>query len=206
MPSPASYRRPDRSRGQLVSELLAAALPSEGRERPAPFTWTAKELGACVDLEDAEAIARLQGAPVPAAILETDVLPAWVRGYRPEDFDALCAAGEVIWVGMRGSGPEDGRIALYFRDAAQTLLPAPAGRPDSEIHRTRAPRRARGLLPARAGPSCSPRPGSPRSGRSCGPCGPCSPNAGPASAWRAGDRRRDPAEAACGMTRACAST
>ena len=36
-----------------------------------------------------EAIGHLQGAAIPASILETDVLPARVRGYRPADLDAI---------------------------------------------------------------------------------------------------------------------
>lgn len=51
-------RREGKSLGQLVSELLAAALRGEGREEPTPFTWVAKEMGARVDLEDAEAVRR----------------------------------------------------------------------------------------------------------------------------------------------------
>src|SRR5262249_33839846 len=44
-------------------------------------------------------IEQLQGAPLPASALETDVLPARLRGYRPGDLDQLSAAGEVAWVG-----------------------------------------------------------------------------------------------------------
>ncbi len=51
-------RREGKSLGQLVSELLAAALRGEGREEAVPFTWVAKDMGARVDLEDAEAVRR----------------------------------------------------------------------------------------------------------------------------------------------------
>ncbi|MBI2393015.1 MAG: DEAD/DEAH box helicase [Deltaproteobacteria bacterium] len=62
------------------------------------------------------AIEQLQGAPIPASVLERDVLPARVPGYRPSDLDALCAAGEVVWAGVEAIGPTggDGRIALYL--------------------------------------------------------------------------------------------
>jgi len=81
------------------------------------------------------AIEQLQGARIPASILETEVLRARVRDYRPPDLDALCAAGEVVWIGAGGSGPEDGRIALCFRGAARLLAPAPeAERPQGELH------------------------------------------------------------------------
>src|SRR5207302_6742427 len=38
----------------------------------------------------ADCIGQLQGAPVPAAVLENDVLPARLHAYRPADRDALC--------------------------------------------------------------------------------------------------------------------
>ncbi|HEY3022988.1 MAG TPA: DEAD/DEAH box helicase [Actinomycetota bacterium] len=73
----------------------------------------------------AEAIEQLQGAAVPASVLESDALPARVAGYRPADLDALCAAGEIVWVGAGGLGANDGRVALYFRDRLRLLPPSP---------------------------------------------------------------------------------
>jgi len=82
-----------------------------------------------------EAIERLQGAPVPASILETDVLPARVRGYRPADLDALCAGGDLVWVGGGGLGAGDGRVGLAFRDRVPTLAPSPPPEPpQGEVH------------------------------------------------------------------------
>ena len=46
-----------------------------------------------------EALGQLQGAALVASSLETDVLPARVRGYRPADLDELCTAGELVWIG-----------------------------------------------------------------------------------------------------------
>ncbi|HSL11474.1 MAG TPA: DEAD/DEAH box helicase [Actinomycetota bacterium] len=77
-----------------------------------------------------EAIARLQGASVPASILETDVLPARVRGFRPADLDALVASGDVVWVGTGPLGNDDGRMTLLFRAEAPFLAPPPL--PDDE--------------------------------------------------------------------------
>jgi ATP-dependent Lhr-like helicase len=74
----------------------------------------------------AEAIGRLQGAAIPASILETDVLPARVRAYRPADLDALCASGELVWIGAGGLGADDGRVTLCFRDRVRLLAPPPA--------------------------------------------------------------------------------
>ncbi len=77
----------------------------------------------------AEAIGRLQGAAIPASILETDVLPARVRAYRPADLDALCASGELVWVGAGGLGAHDGRVTLSFRDRVRLLAPPRAEEP-----------------------------------------------------------------------------
>jgi ATP-dependent helicase Lhr and Lhr-like helicase len=83
----------------------------------------------------AESIAQLQGAPVPASVLEADVLPARLEGYRPSDLDQLIAAGEVVWIGVEPLGASDGRVVLCFRDQVQLLAPAPLGEPpESDVH------------------------------------------------------------------------
>jgi len=73
------------------------------------------------------AIEQLQGAPIPASVLERDVLPARVPGYRPSDLDALCAAGEVVWAGVEpiGATGGDGRIALYLASHHDLLAREP---------------------------------------------------------------------------------
>ena len=81
----------------------------------------------------AEAIAQIEGTPLPASVLERDVLPARVAGYSPRLLDELGAAGEVIWVGLGPLGRDDGRVALYRPDRLSLLLPDPgAPAPDSE--------------------------------------------------------------------------
>ncbi|HEX3572130.1 MAG TPA: DEAD/DEAH box helicase [Acidobacteriaceae bacterium] len=70
-----------------------------------------------------DVVENLQGAPLPASILETEILPARIRAYRPEDLDTLIAAGEVTWAGIDPIGERDGRIALYLSDKLQTLWP-----------------------------------------------------------------------------------
>ena len=81
------------------------------------------------------AIEQLQGAQIPASILETQVLPARVEGYDPRQLDELMAAGEVIWVGAEPLGQHDGRIRLYLCEDAPFLVPAGAGeKPAGEIH------------------------------------------------------------------------
>ncbi len=83
-----------------------------------------------------DAIEQLQGAPLPASILETEILPARIDIYDPADLDAVTAAGEVVWVGVESLGERDGRVALYLADHLPRLLPprGPAPR-----RRTRSP-------------------------------------------------------------------
>jgi ATP-dependent Lhr-like helicase len=70
-----------------------------------------------------DVLGQLQGAAIPASILEASVLPGRVEGYRPADLDGLLAAGEVVWMGAGAIGPSDGRVVLCFRDQAPLLLP-----------------------------------------------------------------------------------
>jgi ATP-dependent Lhr-like helicase len=58
-------------------------------------------------------IDQLAGLPIPASVLERDVLPARVPGYRPRSLDELGALGEVAWVGRGSIGRDDGRITLF---------------------------------------------------------------------------------------------
>ena len=82
-----------------------------------------------------ETVAQLQGAPIPASVLEADVLPARLDGYRGADLDQLIAAGEVVWSGVEPLGRGDGRIVLCFRDQLERLAPAPVGAPpDDDVH------------------------------------------------------------------------
>ena len=68
-----------------------------------------------------DVIENLQGAPVPASVLETEILPARILNYQPADLDTLIAAGEVIWAGVEPIGEHDGRVALYLSDKAALL-------------------------------------------------------------------------------------
>jgi ATP-dependent helicase Lhr and Lhr-like helicase len=77
-----------------------------------------------------EALVPLQGLALPVSLWESEVLPRRVPGYRREQLDALCASGEVVWV---GAGLD--RVALYFRDDAAALgSPPAADRPEREVH------------------------------------------------------------------------
>jgi ATP-dependent Lhr-like helicase len=70
-----------------------------------------------------DSIENLQGAAIPASILETEILPARVVEYKPADLDMLIAAGEVTWVGLEPLGERDGRVALYLADKLPQLWP-----------------------------------------------------------------------------------
>jgi ATP-dependent Lhr-like helicase len=70
-----------------------------------------------------DAIEQLQGAPLPASILETEILAARIDGYDPTELDAVTSAGEIVWVGVEPIGDRDGRVALYLSDNMSRLLP-----------------------------------------------------------------------------------
>jgi ATP-dependent Lhr-like helicase len=99
-----------------------------------------------------EVVAQLEGVPIPASVLERDVLPARVSGYTPRLLDELGAAGEVVWIGRGSLGRDDGRIALYRRDRVDLLASAGAAedRPSEPIHdaiRTHLQRRGASFFP-----------------------------------------------------------
>ena len=129
-------------------------------------------------------VGALQGAALPASVLESDVLAARVADYRPADLDALCTAGEVVWVGAGALGAGDGRVRLLFRDQAGLLVAPPGDDALAEVlaepvHR-RAARPPRPSGAPRSGPTSSPPPrppGSPTTTPRCSPrcgtwCGP----------------------------------
>jgi ATP-dependent Lhr-like helicase len=69
-------------------------------------------------------VGELEGCPLVASALETEILPARLDAFRAWDLDALCASGEVVWAGLEPLGASDGRIALYRADR-ETLLARP---------------------------------------------------------------------------------
>ncbi len=70
-----------------------------------------------------DTVENLQGAPLPASLLETEILPARISGYKPADLDTLIAAGEVTWIGLSPLGERDGRVALYLAEKLPLLWP-----------------------------------------------------------------------------------
>ena len=75
-----------------------------------------------------EVVRQLQGVPIPASVLERDVLSARVAGWSPRLLDELAAAGEVAWVGAGPLGRDDGKVLLFLRGQAAALRPVGAGR------------------------------------------------------------------------------
>ena len=68
-----------------------------------------------------DVIENLQGTPLPASLLETEILPARIAGYKPADLDTLVAAGEVVWAGLEPLGERDGRVGLYLAEKLPVL-------------------------------------------------------------------------------------
>jgi ATP-dependent Lhr-like helicase len=121
---------------------LARFLP--GWHGIAPAGETPPTLAHAAALERlAGVIDQLTGVPIPASVLERDVLPARVPGYQPALLDELGSLGEVAWVGQGSLGRDDGRIVLHRpgRDALRPLRPGAGGadaanteRPSDERH------------------------------------------------------------------------
>ena len=69
-----------------------------------------------------DVIETLQGAAMPASLIEREILPARIEMYQPGDLDTLAAAGEIAWVGAGSLGEHDGRVALYLTDTLPRLV------------------------------------------------------------------------------------
>ncbi len=82
----------------------------------------------------AEVIAILQGAALPASVLESAILPARMADYRSSDLDLLMTSGEIVWVGAGAIGAKDGRIRLAFRDQLGLLVTPDPEPPAEPIH------------------------------------------------------------------------
>ena len=101
----------------------------------------------------AEVVDQLAGVPIPASVLERDVLPVRVPGYQPRLLDELGAMGEVGWVGRGPLGRDDGRIVLFRpgRDALRAAYEAGgAAAVAASRRRARATRRSAPGSPAAA--------------------------------------------------------
>ncbi len=80
------------------------------------------------------ALARLEGLPVPASLLETELLPARVRDFHPRMLDQLGATGAIVWVGCGALGPRDGLVALMRPERVGLLVDAPPALDETPLH------------------------------------------------------------------------
>ena len=92
-------RLKQRSLALLRREVEAVEAPALARFAPA-WHGVGSEAPGLARLF--EVVAQLQGASLPASVLERDVLAARVGHYAPRLLDELVASGEVLWV---GAGP-----------------------------------------------------------------------------------------------------
>jgi ATP-dependent Lhr-like helicase len=75
-----------------------------------------------------DAVEHLQGAPLVASLLESEILPARIADFEPAQLDTLLAAGDVLWMGIAPLGVREGGGALYLTHPAAGLWrPPPAG-------------------------------------------------------------------------------
>lgn len=72
-----------------------------------------------------DVIEQLQGVPMPASTLESQILPARLPEYNSLELDALMASGEVVWVGVEPLGQRDGRVRLALAQDAPLLFAPP---------------------------------------------------------------------------------
>ncbi|HEV7772137.1 MAG TPA: DEAD/DEAH box helicase [Conexibacter sp.] len=72
-----------------------------------------------------EQLVPLQGLALTPETWEREVLPRRVGAYSATWMDALCASGELVWVGAGALGRTNGRVALYFREDAGLIGPPP---------------------------------------------------------------------------------
>ena len=106
-----------RSLARLRREVEAVDADAYGRFLP---SWHGIGAGGAGTARLLDAVRRLQGASVPASILESDVLGSRLD-YSPDLLDGLCATGDVVWLGRGPLGSRDGRVALYLRDQVPLL-------------------------------------------------------------------------------------
>ena len=118
-----------RSLASLRKEVEPVEPEALGRFLPAWHGLTNRPRGIDRTLEVVE---QLQGAPLPASMLDTDVLADRIGDYDPSTLDQLLASGEVVWTGRGALGSGDGRICLYLRDQAPLLATPPLEDPETQ--------------------------------------------------------------------------
>ncbi len=121
-----------RTLAALRSEIEPVSQAALGRFLPEWHGVGGERAGTAAAMRDT--VRQLQGASLPASILERDALPARLD-YSPELLDHLMATGDVVWAGAGSLGPRDGRIVLCFHDQLSLLgAPESADRPETALH------------------------------------------------------------------------
>ena len=146
-----------------AAPAIAGAAAARGRAgrnrraRPARDRVAGRACGRAPGLDALlDAIEQLQGAPLPASVLEPEILPARVEGYRPADLDLLMGAGEVVWLGVEPLGERDGRIALYLTRSPARARAAGRGRGADGARAQRSSSTCRRRAPRSSPPSTRP--------------------------------------------------
>ncbi|HVR33798.1 MAG TPA: DEAD/DEAH box helicase [Acidimicrobiia bacterium] len=111
-----------RSLTALRADIEPVAAEALGRFLPQWHAATAPAHGSTPLMD---AVRRVEGAVMPASILERDVLGSRVFD-APSGLDRLLVDGELVWVGRAPLGAKDGKVALYRRDQLGRLWVPPA--------------------------------------------------------------------------------
>ena len=116
--------------------VLARFLPAWQGVRPVGDRAAAGPRGEAALERLAEVVDQLAGLPIPASVLERDVLPARIPGYQPRLLDEMGALGEVAWMGDGSLGRDDGRVVLYRpgRESLRELAAGDTEPPAGELH------------------------------------------------------------------------
>ena len=120
-----------RSLAVLRKEVEAVDAASLGRFLPA---WHG--IGETTARPDRllEVVRQLQGASLPAGILESEILSGRMS-YEATMLDDLLASGEVVWIGRGPVGTRDGRVSLYLREQVPLLHEYGANEPvEGAVH------------------------------------------------------------------------
>ena len=110
-PTPLPRAAPARSRARRSGR--ARPVPADlARDRRRRRRRRRRSAGPRPSSDSPKSSTSWPGVPLPASVLERDILPARIPGYQPRLLDELGALGEVAWVGHGPLGRDDGRIAL----------------------------------------------------------------------------------------------
>jgi ATP-dependent Lhr-like helicase len=125
--APPVARRAPREIEPVEADAYARFLPCSG---------TASRANGGASTRSSTRSGVLQGAPLVASSLETDVLPARVRGYRPPTSTSSAPRARSSGSVPARSVPHDGRVRLFFADQLAALAPSiePQEAPSGALH------------------------------------------------------------------------